>query len=70
MFKTRPFRSGTYIKVTHQAQSVLAVESPVKVNPSPLNSLTLGCGKRTDTPLLSAEFVFAAAATADSENGD
>ena len=52
-FKISPLHSGTCMKVTHQTQSVLPVESPTKANASPLNSLMLRCGKRTGSPLLS-----------------
>lgn len=70
IFKICPLHSGTCINVTHQTQSMLTAESPMKVNPSPLNNLILRCGEHTDIPLLPAEVELAAAVSAASQNGD
>lgn len=53
--KICPLHSGSCVKVAHQTQPVLPAESPMKVNPSSLNSPIPRCVKHTDIPSLSAE---------------
>lgn len=55
MFNICPLHLGACLKVKQQTQAGVTVESPRKVNPSPLNSLMPRCAKHTDIPLRPAE---------------